>query len=73
MKYKIQREHHNDKTYNGYADRPYWLVTLEGGQQVGLKDDGEWWGIGGQYSDDEYIKGEMRQVIEQCNLTMKIY
>lgn len=69
--YKIEREHHSEKTYNGYTDSPYWRVTLEGGQVIGLKDSGDWWKIEKTYSSDEVIAAALSEIVGQCNLNIK--
>lgn len=73
-KYTIQRECWNEKTYNGYEDSPYWIITLDGGYHViGLNDDGEFWSINNRdILDPRYLEDRLATIISECKLNIKL-
>ena len=70
--YKIEREHHSQHTYNGYEDSPYWRITIEGNQVIGLKDDGKWWKVSKVYYDDGSVERWLESIIKQCGLDIQV-
>jgi hypothetical protein len=69
MRYKIERECWNEKTYNGYTDNPYWRITLSGGNVYGLRDNGKLWSITNLLITD-HTKVEIQKVITECKLNI---
>lgn len=72
MRYKIERECWNEKTYNGYVDNPYWRITLCGGNTYGLTDDGKLWSISNLLIT-EHTRTEIRKVIDECKLNIILH
>lgn len=75
--YNIERVCWNEKTYNGYTDNPYWLISLEGKtSQFGLSDNGQVWAIYkvGNKPDviTNYVQEQIERVIKECGLNIKI-
>jgi predicted RNA-binding Zn-ribbon protein involved in translation (DUF1610 family) len=70
-RYRIERECWSDNTFNGYEDRPYWRITLSGGNEYGLTDDGKLWSITNLLITD-HTKVEIQKVITECKLNIKL-
>ena len=70
MRYSIQRECWNDKTYNGFSDNPYWLIRFDN-YQIGLSDNGTYWCIDGS-SKTPYIKEMVETIISECKLQINL-
>lgn len=69
----IRREHDSENTYNGYVDNPYWWIEIDGHITIGLKDNGEWWGIRGvSLNSTEWYEYEVKQIIDACKLNIKL-
>lgn len=71
MRYRIERECWNENTFNGYEDRPYWRITLSGGNEYGLTDEGKLWSISNLLITD-HTKVEIQKVIDECKLQITI-
>jgi hypothetical protein len=69
MRYKIERICWNEKTFNGYKDSPYWLITLPGNNVYGLKDEGKLWSISNLVITD-YTIVEVQKIIDECKLNI---
>lgn len=69
MRYRIERECWNEKTYNGYVDNPYWKITLSGGNIYGLTDEGKLWSISNLLIT-EHTRTEIQKVIDECKLNI---
>ena len=70
MRYHIERECWNDKTYNGYTDSPYWLIKIYG-NSYGLTDEGKLWSIDNLFISKHTID-EINTIIKECKLNIKI-
>ena len=70
MSYQIKRECWNEKTYNGYTDKPYWNIKVNG-LDFGLSDDGFLWSINNSIMNDINID-IVKEIIKECNLKIKI-
>ena len=70
MSYTIKRECWNDKTYNGYTDKPYWRIDFAGGG-YGLKDDGTLWSVY-DFAVTDHVKERVRMVIAECGLNITL-
>ena len=71
MRYRIERVCWNENTFNGYEDRPYWRITLSGGNKYGLTDEGKLWSISNLLITD-HTKVEIQKVIDECKLQITI-
>lgn len=70
--YTIKRECYNEKTFNGYTDNPYWRIEFSY-HKIGLKDDGKFWSIvNGVDCDNEFVKQELKRIIEECKLKINL-
>jgi hypothetical protein len=75
--YNIERVCWNEKTFNGYTDSPYWLISLEGKtSQFGLADNGQVWVIYKVGNEPDVITSPVQDAIErvirECSLKIKI-
>ena len=68
--YTIKRECYNDKTYNGFIDNPYWLITFDH-YTIGLKDDGWYWEVTNNRIS-EYAKEMIQIIVDECKLNIRL-
>lgn len=71
MRYQIKRECWNDKTYNGYIDKPYWRIDMNG-NSYGLDDNGRIWSIGNNSPINLHVKFEIQVIINECKLNIEL-
>jgi hypothetical protein len=70
MRYTIKRECWNEKTFNGYTDNPYWLIS-NNGCEYGLTDAGKLWSTSNLLIT-EYTKEMIKNIITECNLNIQL-
>ena len=72
MSYRIERQCWNSNTYNGFEDRPYWAISING-RHIGLKDNGEYWSMENpQFKIDAITKVDLKIIIKECKLNIKL-